>query len=316
MADPILFDERIEELLREVAADPKSCLLRVPRPAQVGVVLGRRPGVGVATAGLSSAERELVALHRGELAYLLRKLAVVRLFESPKAATSRVRTCYSGAARLATDRHEWVDAVRSKLEGLEAERPADPGRELLERCVYDPDSIGYLDVTDVAAAANLLDPTDQARIYAANWRGNELQRKEEAIEILTSVMEGPGSPANTSMAAANLGRVESSFGDARSACCWYRRSTESPFSTTTAALSWLTTALDSGDAAEAMAASARVDHRLDLRDPSLQAFVALLKAQRSAGVLEPDANSRLLAARLSESANPTLLAIFNAYLNS
>jgi hypothetical protein len=314
VAEPILFDARIEELLREVAADPKSRLLRVPRPAQLGAVLGRRPSVGVATAGLGAAERELVALHRGELAYLLRKLAVVRLFESPAAATSRVRTYFSGGPRLATDRGEWVDATRTKLEGLSDDGPVDPGRELLERCVRAPESMNSLDVTAIAAAANMLDPTDQARIYAANWRGNELQRRGEAFEVLVSVIEGPGSPENTSIAAANIGRLESMFGDSRSACRWYRRSTESSFSTTTAALSWLTTALDCGDVVEAQAASERIDHPLNGHDSAIQEFVALLKAQRSARVLEPAARSRLLAARLSDSANPTLLVILNAYL--
>lgn len=317
MAEPILFDARIEELLREVAADPQSSLLRVPRPARLGVVLGRRPAVGVATAGLSAAERELVAVHRGELSYLLRKLAVVRLFESPAAATSRVRTCFIGAPRLATDRREWVDDARIKLEGALADEPADPGRELLERCVREPETIGSLHVTDIAAAANLLDPTDQARIYAGIWLGNELHSQKQACDVLMSVIDGPCSPENRSAAAANLGRVASLFDDPRSACRWYRISSEGALSSATAVLSWLTTALDCADGEEVRVSAERIEHQFTCEDPALQEFLALLAAQRrSTGPLLRDTDSWRLANRISNSANAALGSILHAYLSS
>lgn len=64
-------DPEIDGLLREIAADPKSKLLRVRRPVDVRVFAETRPAIGVATAGLTKAERHLVQAHREEVAHKL-----------------------------------------------------------------------------------------------------------------------------------------------------------------------------------------------------------------------------------------------------
>jgi hypothetical protein len=316
VAEPILFDARIEELLRDVAADPKSCLLRVPRPAQLGVVLGRRPSVGVATAGLGAAERELVALHRGELAYLLRKLAVVRLFESPAAATNHARVSISGQAPLAVDRGEWVESARGSLKGMSVDAPPDPGRELLERCVRNPDEIGSVAVTDVAAAANVLEPTDQARIYTALSLAHDPARIDEARVVLMDVLAGQASPANASLAAADIGWLESVCGNSRAACDWYRRAIELLSENSIAACSWLLSAVHACEESEAEAARLFIDARLRVEGMGVQVAVELVRRQRHADAFRPSSRAVALARRLAETSTGTCRLLLDAYLNS
>lgn len=316
MAEPILFDARIEELLREVAADPKSCLLRVPRPARLGVVLGRRPAVGVATAGLSAAERELVAVHRGELSYLLRKLAVVRLLESPTAATNLVRVSIAGQAPLSADRGEWVMSTRERLEALGADEPHDPGRELLERCVRTPDEIGSAAVIDIAAAANALEPTDQGRIYTALSLGHDLAQVDEAQAVLLDVLAGQASPTNASLAAADIGRLQSIGGDTRAACQWYRRAVDLLPDNTLAACSWLLSAVHGCEVSEVEFAMSFVDTRLRIEGMDVQVVVDLVRAQRRAGTFSPSSRAAALARRLATSSQGTSRLLLDAYLNS
>jgi hypothetical protein len=316
VAEPILFDARIEELLREVAADPKSRLLRVPRPARLGVVLGRRPSIGVATAGLGAAERELVALHRGELSYLLRKLAVVRLFESPAAATNHARVSISGQAPLAVDRGDWVESARGSLMVMSVDAPPDPGRELLERCVRNPDEIGSVAVTDVAAAANVLEPTDQARIYTALSLAHDPARIDEARSVLLDVLAGQASPANASLAAADIGWLESLCGNSRAACDGYRRAVELLHENTLAACSWLATSFDCVDRANVESAARSVDHWVGREDPALQSFVDLLRRQRTSRALLPASGSLELASHVMTSSTEKVWLICDAYINS
>src|SRR5262245_29595941 len=77
-------DPAIEELLRDIAQDPDACLLRVPRPKALSA-LARGESIEVSgMTGLTHAERELVRVHRDEIAYLLRTLCARLLIERPK----------------------------------------------------------------------------------------------------------------------------------------------------------------------------------------------------------------------------------------
>ncbi|MBL8804476.1 MAG: hypothetical protein JNN27_20940 [Planctomycetes bacterium] len=86
-------DPRTEELLREVAANPSSCLLRVPR-REVEEALTRTDYRGLSsTVGLSAAERELLRTARAEVAYWLNVVCFRRLTEDEE-----TRTFTSGVA--------------------------------------------------------------------------------------------------------------------------------------------------------------------------------------------------------------------------
>jgi hypothetical protein len=76
-----IFTPEVEELLREIAKEPDSVLLRMPREKVKASLMETRSPVGVMTAGLSKAERELVRVHREEFAFQLRQAAWVKLAE-------------------------------------------------------------------------------------------------------------------------------------------------------------------------------------------------------------------------------------------
>ena len=316
MAEPILFDARIEELLREIAADPESSLLRVPRPARIGVVLERAPLVGIATAGLTLAEQELVRVHRGEVAYLLRKLAVVRLFESPKAAVSRTRTNFASQPALEVGRGKWLESA----EAFAAERLGEPAElsspeDLLLKCLRTPDAIDGVPVTAIAAAANELEPTDQARIYAAQWLSSDEIEMDGARRILLAVLDAGASPTNAAIAESNLGWIDSSVGDARAARDWYHRSIDHCAQNVVGACSWLTTALDSAEMSHVELASRFVEERFRPDERGVQEFLSLLGLQVREGVSVISADARDAARLVARGSTGSAQLIAHVYLN-
>jgi tetratricopeptide (TPR) repeat protein len=74
-----IFTPEVEELLREIAKEPNSVLLRMPREKVKASLMEKRSPVGPMTAGLSNAERELVRVHREEFALQLRRASWVKL---------------------------------------------------------------------------------------------------------------------------------------------------------------------------------------------------------------------------------------------
>lgn len=74
-----IFTPDVEELLREIAKEPDSVLLRMPREKVKASLMETRSPVGPMTPGLSNAERELVRVHREEFAFQLRKATWVKL---------------------------------------------------------------------------------------------------------------------------------------------------------------------------------------------------------------------------------------------
>ncbi|MCA9067038.1 MAG: hypothetical protein KDA96_28440, partial [Planctomycetaceae bacterium] len=70
-AQGIHLDPEVEGLLREIAADPGSSLLRVERPKTLRPLLEREHAAGARMAGLTNAERHLLERYRDEVGYAL-----------------------------------------------------------------------------------------------------------------------------------------------------------------------------------------------------------------------------------------------------
>jgi hypothetical protein len=67
-----LMEPELEELLHEIARDPRSTLLRVDRPTILRGLFDRDPMVRESCTQLTSAERQLLRVHRSELGQSLR----------------------------------------------------------------------------------------------------------------------------------------------------------------------------------------------------------------------------------------------------
>lgn len=101
-AQPQLSPE-LEEVLRDVAVDPQARLLRVsPRAVALGLRTWREEA-SPAQAGLTGAERELLAVHRAELAWVLRE-AGLRAFHANTDRSWRAQRVDEAAAE-----REWED---------------------------------------------------------------------------------------------------------------------------------------------------------------------------------------------------------------
>lgn len=164
-AEFITLDPELEAILREVAADPDSPLLRVTRPQRIRGLFERGGKVSERSALLGKAERHLVQVYRDEVAWLLRQAALVKLLEGPRGRLYASRYCRGGGEypllkpREFRDRAQETAAARSVL---------DDGSSLLELinlCADDP--LGEEPTAaDLAAASLRLQPTDEARVLA------------------------------------------------------------------------------------------------------------------------------------------------------
>lgn len=158
-------DPRTEELLREVAADPSSCLLRVPR-REVEEALTRTDYRGLSsTVGLSAAERELLRTARAEVAYWLNVVCFRRLTEDEETRVLYSRVADGGSAIDAPS----VEIAAHACEGIRESSLAvdlgeDAALELLANAVSD--RAPRVSVDALAAASLRLSPSFVARHYA------------------------------------------------------------------------------------------------------------------------------------------------------
>lgn len=160
-AEAMVFTPEVEAILREVAADPRSSLLKVSRPTHLRGLFERYPSVGPQTAGLTATEKHLLQVHRNEVARLLGDVCRSRLI-----ATDGLRISTS----LTVDKDVPIyteDELRRRAEEL---REAEAVKELrveqlLERCVSG-DARHRPSVAELAAAMARVEPSNAARVLA------------------------------------------------------------------------------------------------------------------------------------------------------
>ena len=73
-------DPHLEEVLRDIEADPKARLFRISPRQLLRTLRDRDPVIGTRQVGLSTAERELLEVHREEVARLLYDTALADLY--------------------------------------------------------------------------------------------------------------------------------------------------------------------------------------------------------------------------------------------
>jgi hypothetical protein len=165
----ITLDPRTEELLREIAADKDSCLLRAPR-RELEHALVRSDYRGVeTTVGFSAAERELLRTARAEVAYWLNVVCFRRLTED--AATRRycTRVIEGDREYVAASIEELQLASQAAADDIATGFPEESGAvDVLLRACKSLSSPGFASPTiaELASASLRLHPTYQARHYA------------------------------------------------------------------------------------------------------------------------------------------------------
>ncbi len=167
-SEPMLLDPEVEELLREVAADPDSALLRVPREKAVRTLYEDVAAAGPVTSGLSAAELEILRVHRLELAWLLRQACVTKLVNgvntrsfvgSYLTAKTRVTSVMPSEMPDTTHPATWAQASDSAwLRGC----------RLLEDAIAGP-ARDVPTILDLALAAHRLEPSHDSRVLASQY---------------------------------------------------------------------------------------------------------------------------------------------------
>ena len=164
MSELAALHPEIEGLLREVAADPESNLLRLPRSGLVHSLRAATLPDRAPTTGLRPAERELLRTCRHEVAYLL----LLACYRQQITAPQNRYLVYSVRANadIAEDLDvSWMRAARRKL-GMSSDAKLTQALSLLARCTSF-DGLGWPTVFELAAASARLAPSTMARNYAA-----------------------------------------------------------------------------------------------------------------------------------------------------
>lgn len=305
-AEPMVFDPEVEALLREIAADPNSSLLRVTRPQAVKGLFERTERVSPGMTGLSSAERHLVQVHRNEVAHLLREVCRWRMLNDP--GSKENFTPYSGANEARqTSLQELADRTRSLQEGAK-KTESDSALQLIEKCIGGTDVVH---VSSLASASQRLEPHDAARIYIGldlAFRG----RPHSAIRVYKSLLAECVEPAmrssawaNTALAYELLGMNEMMVGCTSQSAL----ASDNP----TAATEWLFGALLLEDKAASLAASHRIEDLTNGHLKPVQWYVSTLRARRAAGSFTPTRSQKRFVQTLSDSLAPAARGIVDAF---
>lgn len=176
-----LIPDDLRGVLEDVAADSRAGLFRVA-PADIARrARGGAEPVSVARAGVSAAERELLEVHRTELAWLLREAFLQWFYSQPDRST---RSTHLGQRTPAGSWHRRRDRLDGSSSILQ-DRPSD--RELLSRAFS---TTAPNDGAALLEASLRLESAPNAVVYLAQERIS-IGAPATAALLLRSIL-GPG----------------------------------------------------------------------------------------------------------------------------
>ena len=261
MTAPLLFDPEIEGLLQEIAADPRSHLLKVDRPTALSIALDRDPRISIAKAGLTSAERHLLQVHRVEVAWLLRQ------------------ACLSAFVR--EDSYSmWINPELASLPGYELLGNTELNDRLSCEGLSPKEGVATL-----SAMALSIHPTDNARVYSAMSHLIDGQLMI-GTRVLTQCLAGPMGLQDRSAALIALAFSQSERLMYDESVATLRQAVGCPTTDQEAGLNWFFNACMARDPRQMLAASAQLAN-CNRCVGELQRFSHLLIKQRSLGPFRP-----------------------------
>lgn len=297
MAEALKLEPEVAALLREVAADPHSSLLRA-RPLSQQVDLFRREETWSSRSWmLNHAEAELVRVHREQLAWVLRELCLRELYEAK--GEQAVLNPYDVQGR----RHEVAadSVIAREVETAERFENRAPEVQLaltLAAAVRAP-SGRRPQVADLAAAAHRLVPSNQARLLAAidYARGNA---QRTAIEIARGVLTCSPKPDHRAVAWEVIGRSYSQRGHTRQAHDSYANGCEHAAQQYLMLLNGSMFALQLGLAESASEKLRRLTHMIPHDHPGVSTFIQAQVLAREEGQWKPSTEGQIMSQRLAD----------------
>lgn len=309
--DPIVLDPEVEGILRELAADPRSTLLRTPRPTSIRPLFDEAAARSSVEAGRTAAERELLDVWRARVAFHLREASLLRLFEEPETETYIGREGPRGELietadpeRLEADARDARDDDSLDVESLH-------GLELVVRCVQGAGD-DRPSAAQLAAASLRLVPHDSARSYVAQ----ELLMRDEsrtALRVLQNILAGAPSPYMRSIAWENSGWALSNLDDHAGAAQAYEVAAQLGPARSVPHLSWLFKAVLLGRTDDARRAARLVEEINGSGHPSVESWFSGIRGRRRAGRWSPSAESRTVRSALESSAGPLTQRLLDVF---
>lgn len=272
-------DPALEELLRELAREPQSTLLRVPVGS--GAVTASKasvPEVSARASSLLAAERELLSVFRFELRDLLLEACRRELYGLSGLQVSRWR---SFDARLHVETEEaWRTGARRTLDDLPEEVEARESIHLISSCVVRPKAPAP-SVAQYAAAAQRVMIDDRARVYMAlELIADESPRG--AMSHLHAVLAEEPSAELRSYCWQNLGVCYHRLGDVRAALESHERALVDGEGRPGPLLSAFSLALAVEDSERATRHAEELDARMGEDHPGLDEELGLLQDMTAA----------------------------------
>jgi Tfp pilus assembly protein PilF len=286
-------DPEVQVLLEEVARDPRSHLLRVPRAV---VPLEFEQPVSTRAAFLSSAEKRLLEVHRAEVAELLREAAVLALFAHPSAsATLHHSLTVDRELRLA-DPVQWHQRGREQLWVSPDEIRREDAYTLLAACV-NATSQSTASATRLATASLRLVPRNETRVLLA-LAFHQTEQIASALHILRAVVTTPASQLTTSCVWENIGLCEWDFGRPEASHSAYRKAASTLEQRSMPIINWFVLALHLQDRSSALEAAKLLGELVSENHPSVNEFVHINRERARTGSWMPSDGSKRLSASI------------------
>jgi len=290
-----LVDPELEGLLRELASRPRSVFLRSSRKDAMRVLRSRttEPLSGMAVS--DALERELVTVHRAELAEILKQACRTKLLEGEREKLFVMRY------RTATDRVDPVpmSKIRSRLACAVGAGPAQPWEDAMTAVgtVVSPQHLGVSTVLELAAVGQQLQPGDTWRVLAA-FHLNSHKSPGSAKTLALSVLNGQPGTTEALQALEMLSVSASLEGCVEQALVYLEEAITLTGSYALAELNRLRCSLIVLDERRVLDASSRLDSMLSADHPLVVQSCAASKAQRQMGEWTPRSDAFQLSLKL------------------
>jgi hypothetical protein len=311
VSDTPHFTPELEGLLREAASDPRSVLLRVPRPSPLRSLLARQEPLKPTATGLGALDRHLLAVHRDELSQALLEACLVRLYSNPDWSLSVHRTRTATEDWVVDSPRDWAERTREKAEALAASPSELVGLDLLQACI-EPGGLEAVSLTQLARASLRLAPSPVARAWIA-FEMRLVGRYADAIRLVDQQLAEHVKPSVAAALLEYRASSEASTGNYGAAASTALRAFDEDGTRVSTLVNGLHYSILSGD----LQASQHIGHLLDsivvTPAPGLLGQCSIFKHLRKIGRLTSDRVAHSTALALMATAGPMTRKVIDVH---
>lgn len=311
MRPPTNIDPELRVLLQEVAADPQARLFRIEIPRPERLLLSGAEPANPTTTGLTSAERQILRVHREEVAQILRDAAEWRIQQDPIGKVRVSPYITLNCRRGFPERDELMGKLRSRTRWMRRSHATDASIEAGVRACSRLDA-RHVSAYELAGASLRIVPHDAGWIQLA--RGLELEGESgTAGKVTMSVLKNnPASPCRAS-ALSFLGVLCELRGRPADAAACFASAAIGGSVAPNILLSWFVESILAGDRAQTKEAAARIDPYIPLGAEALTHWIAQMKRRLELTPLPaPSEAARRVAFSISGYIGPSAQLVLDA----